>query len=172
MLLVILLALLLLSKPAHGAAQDPFTDASTATGIPVQLLVAISRVESSHHPWALNLNGKPVYLSSREEAEKILQSAPENTDIGLMQVNFRIWGRRLGLTKVQLLDPHMSAWAGAVILRYYLSRYPFWEAVGRYHSGDRNRQIGYAWRIYLILSENVVKRKEYNVPRPSLFGLY
>lgn len=155
-----------------GAAQDPFTDASAVTGIPVQILLAISRVESDHHPWALNLDGKGVYPSSREEAEKILQSAPENTDIGLMQVNFRIWGATLGVTKEQLLDPYLNVRSGSMILRHYLSRYPFWEAVGRYHSGDRNRQIRYAWRIYLILSEDVVKRKEYNVPRPSVFGLY
>lgn len=148
---VFIFALLLLSKPAHGAAQDPFTDASAATGVPVQLLVAISQVESSRHPWALNLNGTPVYPSSREEAEKILQSAPENTDIGLMQVNFRIWGRRLGLTKVQLLDDHINIWAGAAILRFYFSQYPFWEAVGRYHSGDRSRRIWYAWRVYRAL---------------------
>lgn len=134
-----------------GATQDPFSYASSATGIPVQILVAISRVESSHHPWALNLDGKAVYPSSREEAEKILQSAPENTDIGLMQVNFRIWGARLGLTKEQLLDPFLNVWAGAVIFRHYLTRYPFWEAVGRYHSGEKDRQIWYAWRVHRTL---------------------
>lgn len=145
--LVILLALSLLSRPAHGTPQDPFSYASSATGIPVQILVAISRVESSHHPWALNLDGKPVYPRSREEAAIILRSAPENTDIGLMQVNFRIWGTKLGLTREQLLDPFLNVWAGSVILRHYFSRYPFWEAVGRYHSGEKSRQIWYAWRV-------------------------
>lgn len=38
-----------------------------------------------------------------------------------MQVNYRIWGRRLGITRTQLLDPYINAWAGAVILRLYLS---------------------------------------------------
>jgi len=152
--LVFALALFLLPVPALSATLDPFTDASRATGIPVQLLVAISRVESSHHPWALNLNGKAVYPSSREEAEEILRSVPDNVDIGLMQINFRIWGGRLGLSKTQLLDPYMSAWAGAVILRFYLSQYPFWEAVGRYHSGNRDRQIGYAWQVYQTLLSN------------------
>lgn len=71
-----------------------------------------------------------------------------------MQVNFRIWGNLLGLTKSQLLDPYINAWAGGVILRYYLSRYPFWEAIGRYHSVERNRQIGYAWRVYRALLPN------------------
>lgn len=152
--LVIILALLLLSRPARGTAQDPFTDASSATGIPVQLLVAISQVESSHHPWALNLNGKGVYPQSRKAAEEILKTAPDHVDIGLMQVNFRIWGAKLGLTKEQLLDPYLNVWSGSIILRHYLSPYPFWEAVGRYHSGDRSRQIGYTWRVYEALLNN------------------
>lgn len=149
--LVLIFALFLLPVPVLGATTDTFTDASRATGIPVQLLVAISRVESSHHPWAINIDGRAVYPQNREEAEKTLGFAPENVDIGHMQINYRIWGKRLGLTKVQLLDPHISTWAGAMILRFYLSQYPFWEAIGRYHSGDRERQIGYAWRVYEAL---------------------
>ena len=145
---IFLTAMLFASSP------DPFTYASQATGVPVQLLVAISRVESSHHPWALNIDGQAVYPRSREEAEEILKKAPDNVDIGHMQVNYRIWGKRLGLTKAQLLDPHISAWAGAVILRYYLTQYSFWEAIGRYHSGDWNRQIWYAWRVYRAFPVN------------------
>lgn len=144
----------LLSVMVLSLQPDPFTYASQATGVPAQLLAAISRVESSHHPWALNINGKSAYPRSREEAEEILNKAPDNVDIGHMQVNYRIWGKRLGLTKAQLLDPHTSAWAGAVILRFYLSQHPFWEAVGRYHSGDRNRQIWYAWRVYRAFPVN------------------
>lgn len=145
---------LLLSTLLFASSPDPFAYASQATGVPAQLLVAISRVESSHHPWALNIEGTAFYPRSREEAERILEGAADNVDIGLMQVNYRTWGRRMGLTKVQLLDSYINTWAGAVILRLYLSRYPFWEAVGRYHSAYRNRQIGYAWRVYQALSEN------------------
>jgi hypothetical protein len=127
---------------------DPFTYASQATQVPVRLLIAVSRVESNHHPWALNIKGKVMYPKSREEAEKILRQSPDTVDIGHMQVNYQIWGKRLGLTKNQLLDPYFNSWAGAVILRYYLSHYPFWEAIGRYHSPNRDRQLQYTWRIY------------------------
>jgi soluble lytic murein transglycosylase-like protein len=130
---------------------DPFTHASQATQVPPQLLVAISRVESTHHPWALNMNGQGIYPKSRHEAEQFLRQSSDNVDIGHMQVNYRIWGKYLGLTKAQLLDPYINARAGALILRIYLSRFPFWEAIGRYHSPDRNRQIGYAWRVYHAL---------------------
>lgn len=145
MLWMLLTTMLLHQSP------DPFTYASQATGIPVPLLVAISHVESSHHPWALNIEGDGVYPQSQEEAEKILRQTHDNVDIGLMQVNYHFWGRPLGLTRTQLLDPYINAWAGAIILRFHLSRYPFWEAVGRYHSGNEGRKIGYAWKVYRAL---------------------
>jgi soluble lytic murein transglycosylase-like protein len=144
----LILTVLVFPSLSSGSPLDPFTYAASVTGIPIQLLVAISHVESSHHPWALNIDGAPVYPRSRTEAERILQSVPENVDIGLMQINFRIWGRTLGLTKTELLDPYINVWTGAIILRYYLSRYDFWEAVGRYHSGSGNRQIIYSWKVY------------------------
>lgn len=136
------------------AGSDPFTYASQATQVPVPLLVAISRTESSHHPWALNIEGKAVYPKSRKDAEQILRRSPDNVDIGHMQVNYRIWGKKLGLTKTELIDPYINAWAGAVILRFYLSQYSFWQAIGLYHSPDRNRQIQYTWRVYQTLSDS------------------
>ena len=146
---VLVVAILLFPIPALGSTMpDHFLYASQATGVPVQILSAISIVESNHHLWALHIGGKAVYPSSREDAEQVLRQSPDTVDIGHMQVNYRIWGKRLGLTKNQLLDPYINSWAGAVILRYYLSRYPFWEAIGRYHSTNRDRQIQYTWRIY------------------------
>ncbi len=149
----LILILLVFPSLSSGSPPDPFTYASSVTGIPVQLLVAIAHTESSHYPWALNIDGEPGYPKSREEAERKLQSAQDNVDIGLMQINFRIWGRNLGLTKTELLDPYINVWAGAVILRYYLSRHDFWEAVGRYHSAAKERQVEYAWRVYQKLSK-------------------
>ena len=148
MLLTVLFSTILNLSP------DPFTYASHVSQIPEPLLVAISSVESSHHPWALNIGGKPIYAKNRKEAEKILNQASDNVDIGLMQVNYRIWGKHLGLTKSQMLDPYINAWAGAVILRFYLSQYPFWEAIGRYHSSNKIRQIIYTWKVYRILIES------------------
>lgn len=145
---ILILIVLVFPSFSSGSPPEPFTYAGSITGIPTQLLVAIAHVESSHHPWALNIDGAPVYPKSRANAERILQSAPDNVDIGLMQINFRIWGRTLGLTKTELLDPYVNVWAGAIILRYYLSRYHFWEAVGRYHFGSGNRQIVYSWEVY------------------------
>lgn len=149
----LILTVLVFPSSSFGSSPDPFTYAASVTGIPIQLLVAIAHVESSHHSWALNIDEKPVYPKSLEEAERILQSAQDNVDIGLMQINFRIWGRTLGLTKTEFLDPYVNVWAGAVILRYYLSRHDFWEAVGRYHSAAKERQVEYAWRVYQKLSE-------------------
>jgi len=149
---VLTVTILLFPMRALGFTMlDSFVYASQVTGVPVQILSAISMVESNHHLWALNIGGKVLYPSSREEAEQVLMQSPDTVDIGHMQINYRIWGKLLGLTKSQLLEPQINAWAGAVILRFYLSQSSFWEAIGRYHSADRSRQIGYAWRVYNAL---------------------
>jgi hypothetical protein len=142
-----------------AAEIDPFTSASRQTGVPITLLVAISQVESRHHPWALNHEGKAFYPKTRSDAEAILSEASDNIDIGPMQIHYKTWGHLLKLHKVDLLDPYTNVLAGAVILRYLLVRYPFWEAIGRYHAGEKKkegpaekqRQIEYAWRVYHAL---------------------
>lgn len=52
------LAFVILFFPALSsvAAQDPFSYASAVTGIPVQILLAISLLESSHHPLYVKLS--------------------------------------------------------------------------------------------------------------------
>ena len=72
-------------------------------------------------------------------------------------------GRTLGaytnVSKIDLLDSYINAWAGAMVLRYNLARYPFCEAVGRYHTGEKKsegpiekeRQISYAGKVYFVL---------------------
>lgn len=142
-----------------AAEVNPFTYASRQTGVPVELLVAIAQVESSHHLWALNSKGKAFYPRTRSEAEAILSQTSDDIDIGPMQIHYKSWGHVLKLRKVDLLDPHINVLAGAVILRHLLDRYPFWEAIGRYHAGERkkegpaekDRQIRYAWRVYHAL---------------------
>lgn len=70
--------LVLASAILFNTSPDPFTYASKATGVPIQLLAAISRVESSHYPWALNIGGKGVYPIRWEEAEQILNRSPDS----------------------------------------------------------------------------------------------
>src|SRR5262249_53686439 len=94
--------------------RDPYLAASQDTGVPLALLAAIAGAESAYHPWALNESGQQIYCHSRAEAETIMTAVnSEDVDIGLMQINYRLWGRRLGLTREQLLDPRINLLAGA-----------------------------------------------------------
>lgn len=130
-------------------SRDPYIAASEATGVPLALLAAIAGAESAYHPWALNLNGKQVYCRSRAEAEEIMAGEADNIDIGLMQVNFRLWGRRLGLSKIQLLDPRTNLLAGARILKESLRRSgDLWQRIGAYHSGRPEERQRYNQEVY------------------------
>lgn len=129
-------------------ASDPYVAAAQSTGVPLELLAAIAGAESAYHPWALNLRGRQVYCRSRAEAERLI-SGFDDVDIGLMQVNFPRWGRRLGLSKSQLLDPPTNLLAGARILRECLNRSgDLWQRIGAYHSGRPNERRRYNQEVY------------------------
>ena len=61
--------LVLFPGQCWGFSPDVFTRASSATGIPVELILAVSHVESGFHPSAINVAGHSFQPSSRYEAE-------------------------------------------------------------------------------------------------------
>jgi len=129
-------------------ARDPYVAASQSTGVPLELLAAIAGAESAYHPWALNMRGRQVYCRSRAEAERLLNGF-DDVDIGLMQINFPRWGRRLGLSKSQLLDPQTNLLAGARILRECLNRSgDLWQRIGSYHSSRPDKRRRYNQEVY------------------------
>jgi soluble lytic murein transglycosylase-like protein len=155
---IALIVTLFFSAPA-GAHEDPFTYASRLTGVPRKLLVAISWVKSSHKPFALNISGASVYPRNYQHAWKILRQTNSRVDIGLMQISYAVWGRRLRLSKEALLNPYTNVLAGAAILKRLLKRYPLWEAVGRYNSARRDRQVRYAWKVYRALKRQRANKR-------------
>ena len=69
-------------------------------------------------------------------------------DIGLMQVNWGLWGRKLGYSKLELLDPAVNVLVGATILaRYVRLRGDWWQGVGSYHSRRAERQRDYIQKV-------------------------
>ena len=139
-----LLCLLLLACLSAGPAKAE--DAA-----PAWLVEAIIRRESGGNPYALNVAGKSVYPSTREEALRIIAAAlqdGQSFDVGLMQVN-RWWMERCGIPPEALLDPVRNRAWGEWILAQEIARYGLnWRAVGRYHSPDEERGRQYAWKIY------------------------
>lgn len=133
--------------------EDVLEYASSQTGISVELLAAVAWAESSMIPYAVNVKGREYHFISRGRATKMLRGLKTNhVDIGLFQVNYRLWGRPLELQKEELLNTRVCAIMGAMILRHNLKRHKDpWEAIGRYHSGSIKRMRNYKSRVYRVL---------------------
>jgi hypothetical protein len=129
--------------------EDELEYASAQAGIPVDLLAAVAWAETTIFPYAINLRGKTYYFTSRTQALKALKRIKTgDVDIGLFQVNYRLWAEPLGLKKEDLLDTRVCAIMGAMILKYNLQRHRDpWVAVGRYHSGDLGRMKAYQTKV-------------------------
>lgn len=158
---VLLLILLLLRTDCWGVSPDVYTRASAVTGIPVELLLAISHVESGFRPHALNVAGRSFFPSSIYEAVGLLKRSGDNVDIGLMQVNWSFWGNRFGLSKSELLDPQLNVLVGAKILEHCVrTSGSWWQGVGLYHSPENFRQRAYiekVWRSYRLVLMKIRK---------------
>ena len=138
------------------AAADPYVAAASHAGVALELVVAIAGAESGYHPWALDIDGHQVYCRSREEAEQMLATLGDdaNVDIGLMQINLRFWGHRLGVTKFDLLDPRTNLNIGAQILRLGLIRHgTIWRRISNYHSGSTAERDRYNQQVYSIYQQ-------------------
>jgi len=129
--------------------KDVLEYASSEAGIPVDLLAAVAWAETTIFPYAINLRGKTYYFTSRTQALKALRGIETgDVDIGLFQVNYRLWAEPLGLKKEDLLDTRVCAIIGAMILKYNLQRHRNpWVAIGRYHSGDMSRMRAYQTKV-------------------------
>lgn len=151
-----LFLLLALTQPAivfagNHKVESPYLLAAREAKVPLDLLVAIAGAESGYHPWALNIHGHQVFCQSREEAEMVLAGTPtDDVDIGLMQINWRFWGPRSGMTsKGELLDPRKNLAVGAAILKDGLSRGgSLWHRISNYHSGGPQERQRYNKLVY------------------------
>lgn len=127
---------------------------STRWGVPPLLVRAIMDVESSAHPWTVNVEGKDLYPRKSEDALRLVRTAlarGESVDVGLMQIN-SYWIYKLRLSPDIVLDPFVNLTVGAWILAQELKRYGNnWKGVGSYHTpASRNpvRAKKYAERVY------------------------
>ena len=131
-------------------------------GLPPALLYAVALTESGQSslsrgefrpwPWALNIDGKGQYFSSRQSAWQALQTALAETDasvdIGLMQVSWRYHQSSLG-SSWQALDPYHNMRVAAALLRDCLIEHRTWiESAGCYHApNDPARANRYGRRV-------------------------
>ena len=129
---------------------DPYLAAAQRTGVDLDLIVAIAGAESGFHPYALNVSGQQHFCRSRAEAlDLLLHAGTDDVDIGLMQINWRFWGPRSGMTPEELLDPSRNLLFGAQILRAALQRSgSLWHRISNYHSGNARERDRYNQQVY------------------------
>ena len=132
--------------------------ASRATGVPLEVLMAISLTESgrkaegrfSAWPWTLNIVGKGFFLPDRQAAldlaRRTLDGGQTSFDLGCFQVNYRWHGAAFGSID-EMLDPESNALYAAQFLAGLHAESGDWSvAAGHYHSrtpehAARYRQI-------------------------------
>lgn len=144
--------LLLQSAMAQGAA-NPATlcdraasYAAQTTGVPVDILLAISRVETGRRqdgslrpwPWTINADGKGAFYDSKVEAiaaaSAHLADGTSTFDIGCFQLNIRWHGNEFA-TFDDMFDPEKNAsYAAKFLLSLYQETGNWADAVAAYHS--------------------------------------
>lgn len=186
---VLLAGLILVSlNPDRAAATwwvEPAVQTCQTFGISRFLAISIILTESGGEPYAIRVNrpfgkaqgkgrgpvlsgveGMALFPRTYEAAARMAEAAVRitpNVDLGLMQVNYREWGRPLGLTPTQLLHPELNLLVGCAILKLALAEGgPVWQGIGRYHSPYPGRQRAYATKVAAWLKAFLPKspRKE------------
>ncbi|WP_022846786.1 lytic transglycosylase domain-containing protein [Desulfurobacterium sp. TC5-1] len=131
--MILIFSIYLPLSPSFSASMVCFGKAAEYYGLPASLLVAIAEVESGLNPGAVRLNRNG------------------SKDIGIMQINSS-WIpvlKKYGIGEMDLYDPCTNVFVGAWILKQCFVRYGWtWKAVGCYHSGDPDRQLKYARKVY------------------------
>ena len=158
-----LLAGSLLAAPAWAGWCPLSKRACGVEGLQSSVVEGIIMVESGGNPWALHVGvgkGYAFYPRNQAEARRYLAvslALTDNVDIGLMQVNWRTWGKAVrshGLGPYDLLDADTNMMMGCRILAESLSGRGSFEArLGRYHSRRPERGRWYARRVLAAARE-------------------
>ena len=138
---------------AAQAAADPgvlcdraATHAAQAVGVPIDILLAISRVETGRRqggglnpwPWTINADGKGTFYESKAEAVAAasahLTDGTGTFDIGCFQLNIRWHGEGFS-TFDEMFDPEKNAsYAAKFLMSLYQESGNWGDAVAAYHS--------------------------------------
>lgn len=134
---------------AHASAnscEKEILRASSTYGVPTGVLYSVGLTETgvrgSLQPYALNIEGKPVFARSAAEAVTAFRNAQSQgatlIDLGCMQINHHYHAREFASVR-QMLDPHANVDYAARFLVDLKKRYSTWSmAVARYHAGPDN----------------------------------
>jgi soluble lytic murein transglycosylase-like protein len=148
---VIALAMAFMSSAWSAGAGDNACEREMARaaerhGVPLGMLYAVGLTETgrgdSLQPWALNIEGRPVYEADKPAAQRRIEAARRAgarlIDIGCMQVNHHFHARNFA-SVADMLDPARNVDYAARFLTELKVREGSWtKAVARYHAGPNN----------------------------------
>lgn len=176
------------------AAADPSmlcdratSQASATTGVPIDILLAISRVETGRRrdgaltpwPWTINADGKGAFYDS--EAEAIAAAQIHETDgtgtfdIGCFQLNIRWHGEGFS-TYEEMFDPVRNAtYAARFLQSLYQEKGNWTDAVAAYHSRTPDLAQAYVDQVKAVLHSpekpHIAAISEVRPPRVNNFPL-
>lgn len=122
--------------------RDAAAEASAETGVPFDVLLAISTVETARNgqpwPWTVNFGGEGQWFDSATEAaasvDQALREGATNIDLGCFQLNYRWHAKAFGSVD-DMLDPQRNATYAAEYLARQYARTGDWAlAAAAYHS--------------------------------------
>lgn len=138
--------------------------AASAYGVPVQVMLAITRVETGRDhdgelqpwPWAVNTAGQSHWFDSHDEAvafvREAVTSGQSNIDIGCFQLNMYWHGEAFASIEA-MFDPEQNADYAARFLVHNHAETGNWvDAVARYHSATPVHAAAYIERVEKVLA--------------------
>ena len=138
-------------------------DAEKKYGLPENILLSISRVESGYQkvdgitrawPWTLNAGGDSAYFETKDTALRSLKDRIKkgvtNIDVGCMQLNYR-WHNKFFKSLSDMISPVKNVDYGARFLKKLHQRHGSWEkAVKFYHSSKSKFNVKYYRKVKAV----------------------
>lgn len=175
-LLSILPILLILPQIAHAArdlCDRAAHHAARETGVPVEILLAITRAETRHGggpwPWTINHQGQGHWFDTKDQAVTLAQgifAQGETADLGCFQLNSR-WHAGAFTSPEAMLDPVQNALHAARFLRGLKAELGNWaRAIAAYHSRDKDRGAAYLARVEAAMQPDTAPLPDAALPPP------
>ncbi|MFA7415787.1 MAG: transglycosylase SLT domain-containing protein [Rhizobium sp.] len=134
------------AEASTGACEREIQAAAAKYSIPEGILYSVGLTETgrkgSLQPFAMNVEGKPMFFDSEGEAINAFVAARRNgaklIDVGCMQINQHFHGENFASVQA-MFDPRKNVDYAAKFLVNLHSRHETWTmAVARYHAGPNN----------------------------------
>ena len=159
--------------------------AARESGVPVDVLKAITRVEAgrstgagfSGWPWTVNQGGAGSFFDTKAAAmdhvSRAIESGETNIDIGCFRINIRWHGRAFPSLEA-MFDPDENARYAASFLQRLRDETGEWEAaIGAYHSRRDAAAQGYLAKVVQVMDDLPAPgQAPLTVPRSGSYPLF